>query len=106
MRRLQWRAVGSSDGRPIKSNMDIRLMSTFAAKPAEVQKKWVMIDANGLVVGRLASIVVMYNDGTTPAIYTPHVDCGDNVIIVNAAKIVLTGKKREKKIYQHHTGYI
>ena len=80
--------------------------STFAAKPAEVQKKWVMIDANGLVVGRLASIVAMHLRGKHLPIYTPHVDCGDNVIIVNAAKIVLTGKKREKKIYQHHTGYI
>jgi large subunit ribosomal protein L13 len=86
--------------------MDVRLMSTFAAKPAEVQKKWVMIDANGLVVGRLASIVAMHLRGKHLPIYTPHVDCGDNVIIVNAAKIVLTGKKREKKIYQHHTGYI
>ena len=81
-------------------------MSTFAAKPAEVQKKWVMIDANGLVVGRLASIVAMHLRGKHLPIYTPHVDCGDNVVIVNAAKIVLTGKKREKKIYQHHTGYI
>ena len=81
-------------------------MSTFAAKPAEVQKKWVMIDADGLVVGRLASIVAMHLRGKHLPIYTPHVDCGDNVIIVNAAKIVLTGKKREKKIYQHHTGYI
>jgi large subunit ribosomal protein L13 len=86
--------------------MDVRLMSTFAAKPAEVQKKWVMIDANGLVVGRLASIVAMHLRGKHLPIYTPHVDCGDNVVIVNAAKIVLTGKKREKKIYQHHTGYI
>ena len=81
-------------------------MSTFAAKPAEVQKKWVMIDANGLVVGRLASIVAMHLRGKHLPIYTPHVDCGDNVVIINAAKIVLTGKKREKKIYYHHTGYI
>jgi large subunit ribosomal protein L13 len=86
--------------------MDVRLMSTFAAKPAEVQKKWVMIDANGLVVGRLASIVAMHLRGKHLPIYTPHVDCGDNVVIVNAAKIVLTGKKREKKVYYHHTGYI
>ena len=79
---------------------------TFAAKPAEVQKKWVMIDANGLVVGRLASIVAMHLRGKHLPTFTPHVDCGDNVVIVNAAKIVLTGKKREKKIYHHHTGYI
>ena len=81
-------------------------MSTFAAKPAEVQKKWVMIDADGLVVGRLASIVAMHLRGKHLPTYTPHVDCGDNVVIVNAAKIVLTGKKREKKVYYHHTGYI
>jgi len=86
--------------------MDIRLMSTFVAKPAEVQKKWVMIDADGLVVGRLASIVAMHLRGKHLPIYTPHVDCGDNVVIVNAAKIVLTGRKREKKVYHHHTGYI
>jgi len=86
--------------------MDVRLMSTFAAKPAEVQKKWVMIDADGLVVGRLASIVAMHLRGKHLPTYTPHVDCGDNVVIVNAAKIVLTGKKREKKVYYHHTGYI
>src|SRR5437763_7106847 len=81
-------------------------MSTFAAKPAEVQKKWVVIDASGLVVGRLASIVAMHLRGKHLPTYTPHVDGGDNVVIVNAAKIVLTGKKREQKIYRHHTGYI
>ena len=81
-------------------------MKTFSAKPAEIKKKWVMIDADGLVVGRLASIVALRLRGKHLPIYTPHVDCGDNVIIVNAAKIVLTGRKREKKIYYHHTGYI
>ena len=81
-------------------------MSTFSAKPAEVEKKWVMIDANGLVVGRLATIVAMHLRGKHLPTFTPHVDCGDNVIIVNAAKIVLTGRKREKKVYYHHTGYI
>jgi len=81
-------------------------MTTFSAKPAEVQKKWVMIDATGLVVGRLATLVAMRLRGKHLPIYTPHVDCGDNVIIVNAAKAVLTGNKREKKVYYHHTGYI
>ena len=81
-------------------------MSTFTAKPAEIEKKWVMIDANGLVVGRLASIVALRLRGKHLPTYTPHVDCGDNVIIINAAKIVLTGRKREKKIYRHHTGHI
>ena len=81
-------------------------MKTYSATPASVEKKWVMIDATGLVVGRLASIVAMRLRGKHKPTYTPHVDCGDNVIIVNAEKIVLTGKKREKKMYHHHTGYI
>jgi large subunit ribosomal protein L13 len=81
-------------------------MKTYSAKPAEIEKKWVMIDATGLVVGRLASIVALRLRGKHLPIYTPHVDCGDNVIVVNAAKIVLTGRKRENKVYRHHTGYI
>ena len=81
-------------------------MKTFSAKPAEIEKKWVMIDATGLVVGRLASIVAMRLRGKHKPTYTPHVDDGDNVIVVNAEKIVLTGKKRENKVYRHHTGYI
>src|SRR5580692_804969 len=80
-------------------------MKTFSAKPAEVEKKWVMIDANGLIVGRLASIVAMRLRGKHKPTYTPHVDCGDNVIVVNAEKVVLTGRKREQKVYYHHTGY-
>jgi small subunit ribosomal protein S9 len=81
-------------------------MRTYSAKPAEVEKKWVVIDAAGLVVGRLASIVAMRLRGKHKPTYTPHVDDGDKVVIINAAKAVLTGKKREKKIYFHHTGYI
>ena len=81
-------------------------MTTFVAKPAEIQKKWVMIDAKGLVVGRLATIVAMRLRGKHLPIFTPHVDCGDNVIIINAEKVVFTGKKRENKVYRHHTGYI
>ena len=81
-------------------------MSTYSAKPAEVQKKWVMIDADGVVVGRLATIVAMRLRGKHLPIYTPHVDCGDNIIIINAAKAVLTGRKRDKKVYHHHTGHI
>ena len=80
-------------------------MKTYSAKPAEVEKKWVMIDANGLVVGRLATIVAMRLRGKHKPTFTPHVDCGDNVIIVNAEKVVLTGRKREQKVYHHHTGY-
>jgi large subunit ribosomal protein L13 len=81
-------------------------MKTYSAKPAEVEKKWVMIDAKGLIVGRLASIVAMRLRGKHKPTYTPHVDCGDNVIIVNADKVVLTGRKREQKVYHHHTGFI
>ena len=81
-------------------------MSTYSAKPAEVGKKWVVIDANGLVVGRLASIVALRLRGKHKPTFTPHVDCGDNVIIINAAKAVLTGRKLEKKVYYHHTGFI
>jgi large subunit ribosomal protein L13 len=81
-------------------------MKTFSAKPAEVEKRWVMIDADGLVVGRLATLVALRLRGKHTPSFTPHVDCGDNVIIINAAKAVLTGRKAEKKIYYKHTGYI
>ena len=81
-------------------------MSTYSAKAADIEKRWVLIDAKGLVVGRLASIVAMRLRGKHKPTYTPHVDDGDNVVIINAEKIVLTGRKREQKIYHHHTGYI
>ena len=81
-------------------------MSTVSLKPADVQKKWILIDAEGLVVGRLAAIVARRLRGKHLPSYTPHVDCGDNVVIINADKIVLTGRKREDKVYYWHTGYI
>jgi large subunit ribosomal protein L13 len=81
-------------------------MQTFSAKPAEVEKKWVLIDAKGLVVGRLATLVAMRLRGKHLPTFTPHVDCGDNVIIINASKVVLTGRKRDQKMYYNHTGYI
>ena len=81
-------------------------MATVSTKTAEIQKKWVLIDANGLVVGRLASIIAMRLRGKHKASYTPHVDDGDSVVVINAAKCVLTGRKREKKVYHHHTGFI
>jgi large subunit ribosomal protein L13 len=81
-------------------------MKTYSAKPAEVEKKWVMIDGTGLVVGRLATIVAMRLRGKHKASYTPHVDDGDNVIIINAEKVVLTGRKLQNKVYYHHTGFI
>jgi large subunit ribosomal protein L13 len=81
-------------------------MSTYSAKAADIEKKWVLIDATGLVVGRLASIVALRLRGKHKPTFTPHVDGGDNVVIVNADKVVLTGRKREQKIYHHHTGHI
>jgi large subunit ribosomal protein L13 len=80
-------------------------MKTFSLKPADVEKKWVVIDATGLVVGRLATIVAMRLRGKHKPSYTPHVDCGDNVVVINADKVVFTGRKREQKVYYHHTGY-
>jgi large subunit ribosomal protein L13 len=80
-------------------------MKTFSLKPADVEKKWVVIDATGLVVGRLASVIAMRLRGKHKPAYTPHVDCGDNVIVINADKVVFTGRKREQKVYYHHTGY-
>src|SRR3990172_12197845 len=81
-------------------------MKTYVTKTADVEKKWVLIDADGLIVGRLAAIVARRLRGKHKPSYTPHVDCGDNVIIVNADKVVLTGRKREDKVYYWHTGYI
>lgn len=81
-------------------------MKTFSAKPAEVEKKWVLIDANGAVVGRLAAILARRLRGKHLATYTPHVDCGDNIIVINADKVVLTGRKYDDKTYYWHTGYI
>jgi len=80
-------------------------MKTFSQKPAEVEKKWVIIDAKGLVVGRLASVIAMRLRGKHKPTYTPHVDDGDNVIVINAEKAVLTGKKYFDKKYYWHTGY-
>jgi large subunit ribosomal protein L13 len=82
------------------------MKTTLSLKPAEVQKDWVLIDAEGLVLGRLAVVIANRLRGKHKATFTPHVDCGDNVIIINAAKAVLTGRKLEKKVYYHHTGFI
>lgn len=80
-------------------------MKTFVAKPAEVDKKWLLIDAEGLVVGRLAAVIANYLRGKHKPIYTPHVDCGDNVIVINADKVRFTGRKPQQKFYYRHTGY-
>ncbi|MBI1339703.1 50S ribosomal protein L13 [bacterium] len=80
-------------------------MQTYSAKPAEVTTKWVVIDAEGVVVGRLASYVALRLRGKHRADYTPHVDMGDHVVIVNADKVRLTGRKLRDKVYHRHTGY-
>ena len=80
-------------------------MKTFSAKPAEVEKKWVLIDAQGLVVGRLASLIAMRLRGKHLPTFTPHVDLGDNIIVINADKVVFTGNKYTDKVYYWHTGY-
>jgi large subunit ribosomal protein L13 len=80
-------------------------MNTYVAKPGEVAKKWIVIDADGLVVGRLAALIATRLKGKHKPTYTPHVDMGDNVIVVNADKVVFTGNKYQDKIYYHHTGY-
>lgn len=80
-------------------------MKTIMPKKAEVQKKWYLIDAEGLVLGRLASQVAMILRGKNKPTYLPNTDLGDYVIVINADKMVLTGKKLEQKLYRHHTGY-
>ena len=81
-------------------------MNTYSAKTAEVEKKWVLIDAKGLVVGRLAAIIAMRLRGKHRPTFTPHIDTGDNVVVVNADKVVLTGRKYDQKTYYWHSGYI
>ena len=80
-------------------------MKTFTAKPAEVEKKWLIIDAEGLVLGRLAAVIATHLRGKHKPSYTPNVDCGDNIIVINAEKVGMTGRKRSDKKYYWHTGH-
>ena len=80
-------------------------MKTFSAKPSNIEKKWFLVDAEGVVLGRLATIIAKILRGKHKASFTPHMDMGDNVIVINAKKVQLTGNKRAKKIYYWHTGY-
>ncbi|MDD2647885.1 MAG: 50S ribosomal protein L13 [Eubacteriales bacterium] len=80
-------------------------MNTYMAKAETVQRKWYVVDADGMVLGRLASQVANILRGKNKPTYTPHVDTGDYVIIINADKVVLTGRKLDQKIYYHHSGY-
>lgn len=85
--------------------MDTLSYRTESAKPSTINKEWVLIDAEGQIVGRLASIAAQLLRGKYKTNYTPHMDCGDNVVIINAEKIRFTGKKMTDKQYVHHTGY-
>ena len=80
-------------------------MKTFSAKPSDVNKKWVVIDADGVVLGRLASVISMRLRGKHLTTYTPHMDCGDNVIVINAEKVKLTGRKLTDKVFYWHTNH-
>lgn len=80
-------------------------MKTYSAKAADVDKKWILIDAEGLVVGRLASVIATRLRGKHKPMFTPHVDCGDHVVVVNADKVVLTGDKRAQHKFFWHTGF-
>jgi large subunit ribosomal protein L13 len=81
-------------------------MKTLSLKPSETKKQWVVIDAEGVVLGRLASLVAPRLRGKHRPDYTPHVDCGDHIIIINADKVRLTGSKLKDKVYYRHTGYV
>lgn len=80
-------------------------MPTYSAKPAEIQHNWFLVDAEGVVLGRLASIIAMRLRGKHKPCFTPHVDCGDHIIVVNAEKVRLTGHKRDDKVFYWHTGH-
>ena len=82
------------------------LMSTFMAKPESIQRKWFIIDAEGKTLGKVAVLAATILNGKHTPAYTPHVDCGDCVVVINTAKVVLTGRKLDQKIYYRHSGYI
>ena len=85
--------------------MKALMKTTKSVKPHEVEKKWHIIDADGLVVGRAASIIANILRGKHKPSFTPHIDCGDNVVVINADKVRFTGKKLDQKVYYKHTGY-
>lgn len=81
-------------------------MKSFMASPATITREWYVVDAEGKTLGRLASEIAKVLRGKNKPIYTPHMDCGDNVIVINAEKIAVTGKKMDQKVYYHHSGWI
>jgi len=80
-------------------------MRTYIPKEAEIEKKWYLVDAEGKILGRLASKIAQILSGKNKPIYTPHMDVGDFVVVINAQKVKVTGGKEEKKMYYHHSGY-
>jgi large subunit ribosomal protein L13 len=80
-------------------------VKTYSAKPEDIQRRWYIVDAEGLTLGRMATTIATVLRGKHKAIYTPHMDCGDYVIVINADKIVVTGNRMEEKKYYHHSGY-
>ncbi|PZP56860.1 MAG: 50S ribosomal protein L13 [Micavibrio aeruginosavorus] len=81
-------------------------MKTYSAKPSEIEKKWFVVDAEGVVLGRLATVIAMRLRGKHKPIFTPHMDTGDNIIVINAEKVKITGKKGDQSIFYWHTGYV
>ena len=81
-------------------------MKSFMASPATITREWYVVDAEGKTLGRLASEIAKVLRGKNKPTYTPHMDCGDNVIVINAEKITVTGKKMDQKVYYHHSGWI
>lgn len=80
-------------------------MPTYSARPADVKRNWLLIDAEGAILGRLAAVIATRLRGKHKPIYTPHIDCGDHVVVVNAEKVRLTGNKRTDKVFYWHTGH-
>jgi large subunit ribosomal protein L13 len=107
LRRIGAAQVFHQQGTSEKVNGAMKALSktTRSIKPAEVEKKWHLIDAEGLVVGRLAVIVANHLRGKHKPSFTPHVDCGDHVVVINVEKVRFTGNKRDEKTYYKHTGY-
>jgi large subunit ribosomal protein L13 len=89
----------------LTENREVENMKTYSAKPSEVEKKWFIVDAEGVILGRLASQIAIRLRGKHKPMFTPNIDCGDNIIVINAEKIRLTGKKRENSIFYWHTNY-
>ena len=81
------------------------MMKTISAKAADIERKWHVIDAEGVILGRLAAVIATRLRGKHKPLYTPHVDCGDNIIVINAEKVRLTGRKMQDKRYYRHTGH-